>query len=220
MGNIRARNDSEKAMKRKTLLYAAWTLLKQMDGQLPTAVQIAQQANVSKGTVYIYFKTKEEIFLSLFLSKLTAWAQDIKTELEKAEQPDIDLFSEILARYPHENQLMMVLGGMLHGVLEKNVSFDTLLNFKIRVSRIVEDSGVLFYGYFPWLPPNHGARFMLTVYNLFGALFQSAASPDPMKQALEKRGIETFVVDLRTDMVNTVRVQLLGLRAMLPDHGP
>ena len=63
MGQKRARTEAEKADKRKRILDSAWHLFTQSKGHLPRAVNIAQAAGVAKGTVYVYFRTKEEIFL-------------------------------------------------------------------------------------------------------------------------------------------------------------
>jgi hypothetical protein len=37
------------------------------DGRLPTAAEVAAAAGLAKGTVYLYFKTKEEIFANVLL---------------------------------------------------------------------------------------------------------------------------------------------------------
>jgi len=43
-------------------------------GIFPTVSDIAQKTGLAKGTVYIYFSSKEEIFLELFLQKLRSGA--------------------------------------------------------------------------------------------------------------------------------------------------
>ena len=64
----RATTEADKQKKRDRLLKAAWFLYEKGDGQLPTVTRIARQARVSKGTVYLYFRTKEEIFLQHLVS--------------------------------------------------------------------------------------------------------------------------------------------------------
>lgn len=59
----------KKKIKEKILAVAEEMFLKK--GFFPTTVdEIAQQARIAKGTVYLYFPTKESIYLTLFESKL------------------------------------------------------------------------------------------------------------------------------------------------------
>jgi AcrR family transcriptional regulator len=55
------------------ILKTAWKLYKKTDGKLPAVSLIAQKTGLSKGTVYLYFKTKDEIFLQLFMHQLRKW---------------------------------------------------------------------------------------------------------------------------------------------------
>ena len=66
----RARSERDKQKRREKLLKTAWQLYKRNEGQMPTVLQIAAKAGLSKGTVYLYFKTKEEIFLQLYVHQL------------------------------------------------------------------------------------------------------------------------------------------------------
>ena len=216
MGHLRARNESEKAVKRKAILDAAWALLKDSDGQLPTVIEIANHAQVSKGTVYVYFKTKEEIFLDLFVAKLQEWVADLKRILPETEQPSIHTFSSALTEYPTNHPLILALGGLLHGVLEKNAPLSAIVDMKAQVAGLVDECGQLFNQYFPWLPPRQGAKFMLTAYTVFSGIFQSAAScSEELKNELKKKGIDIFEVDVKTDMVKTSDILLEGIRAVL-----
>lgn len=218
MGNLRARSANEKALKRKAILSAAEKLLEKRDGQFPTATEIAKHAKVSKGTVYVYFKTKEEIYLVLFLTKLQEWAKDVSRLLQRIENPDIKSAANALAQYPNKNPMLMVLGGTLHGVLEKNAPFESILEMKIQVAALVEECGTLLNKYFPWLPPEQGAKFMLTAYTLFNGLFQSASSSPRLKKELTTRSIDIFRVDLESDMINAAIILLEGLHVVLSNE--
>ena len=58
----RARSAKDKEQKRELILATASKLFDQDPDCLPTASAIAKQSNIAKGTVYLYFKSKEEIF--------------------------------------------------------------------------------------------------------------------------------------------------------------
>jgi len=65
MSIVRARDAEQKLLRKQSLLNAGWELFLAGDGQLPSVAQILARAGLAKGTFYIYFKTKEELFLEL-----------------------------------------------------------------------------------------------------------------------------------------------------------
>jgi AcrR family transcriptional regulator len=55
--------------RRQAILVAARDLFNAGDGNLPAASEIAAAADLAKATVYINFRTKEDIFLVLLLQE-------------------------------------------------------------------------------------------------------------------------------------------------------
>jgi len=49
--------------------------------------EIAREAHVADGTIYLYFKNKDDILISLFEEELTRIIKSQKAELEKIEDP-------------------------------------------------------------------------------------------------------------------------------------
>src|SRR6059058_5080218 len=47
---------------------------------------IAKEAGVASGTIYLYFKTKDAILVTLFREKMAAWVTHVRTEI--AGEPD------------------------------------------------------------------------------------------------------------------------------------
>jgi TetR/AcrR family fatty acid metabolism transcriptional regulator len=47
---------------------------------------IAREAGVASGTIYLYFKTKDEILVTLFREKMAAWVAHVRSEI--AAEPD------------------------------------------------------------------------------------------------------------------------------------
>jgi AcrR family transcriptional regulator len=65
----RAVATEDQKKRKQAILVAARDLFNAGDGTLPAASEIAAAADLAKGTVYIYFRTKEEIFLALLLQE-------------------------------------------------------------------------------------------------------------------------------------------------------
>src|SRR5205814_10708682 len=47
---------------------------------------IAREAGVASGTIYLYFKTKDEILVTLFREKMAAWVAHVRERI--AGEPD------------------------------------------------------------------------------------------------------------------------------------
>ncbi len=67
MAAKRAYGGEDKQARRVAILSAAATLFGDGRGELPTAHAIAQACGLAKGTVYLYFRSKEAIFSALLL---------------------------------------------------------------------------------------------------------------------------------------------------------
>ena len=61
----RAIGDKQKQRRRQAMIDVAWQLFQQSSYQAITMAEVAERAGIAKGTVYLYFKTKEELFLAV-----------------------------------------------------------------------------------------------------------------------------------------------------------
>ncbi|MEN6473952.1 MAG: TetR/AcrR family transcriptional regulator [Syntrophaceae bacterium] len=49
--------------------------------------EIAREAHVADGTIYLYFKNKDDILISLFEEELTRIIKEVRTELDALQEP-------------------------------------------------------------------------------------------------------------------------------------
>ena len=61
----RLRREREKAVRRETILDAARGVFAEKGLLASTIDEIAERAEVAKGTIYLYFKSKDEMFTAL-----------------------------------------------------------------------------------------------------------------------------------------------------------
>jgi AcrR family transcriptional regulator len=62
------------------ILEATLRLFKR-DRELHTAATISKEAKIAKGTLYLYFKTKEEIYMELLVSNFRRWHEILRNYL-------------------------------------------------------------------------------------------------------------------------------------------
>lgn len=145
----RAVKSEDKESKRHQIVCSAKALFAERDFFRVKMDDVAQRAGVAKGTLYIYFSTKEELFLAVTESELTLWFETLTVVL--AEFPR----SERAPLPQQTSQLATALGDaiastfLLHptiprdlslvfNVLEHNVAPARLMAFKETLVRRIE----------------------------------------------------------------------------------
>lgn len=67
---VSARRQREQQLRRETIIEAAQKLFEQKGFEETTVEQVAALAELGKGTIYSYFKSKEEIYIAILEKKL------------------------------------------------------------------------------------------------------------------------------------------------------
>src|SRR5215471_10152951 len=52
---------------------------------------IAREAGIASGTIYLYFKTKDEILVTLFREKMAAWVESVRKEIAAEPDPEAQI---------------------------------------------------------------------------------------------------------------------------------
>ncbi len=212
MGEIRARTQEEKDNKRQVILDTAWKLFMESDGQIPTAKLIAERADISKGTVYVYFRTKEEIFLELLPEKLREWSEDAAKDLDGAALDDLDMITEVIIRYPVNNQFLMPLGSILRAVLENNAPDEAIIAMKIKIAALSAELGWKLSQRLVWLAPAEATELLYSIFSFLNGLWQHVAIPERIKQKMAVTNPEYYAMDLTQLARKNIRNLLEGYR--------
>jgi TetR/AcrR family fatty acid metabolism transcriptional regulator len=75
---------------------------------------IAREAGIASGTIYLYFKTKDEILVTLFREKMTAFVSALRTEIAREQDPEakirrlVRLHFEVLEASPDMAEVVQV----------------------------------------------------------------------------------------------------------------
>ena len=119
----------DKAARRAAILQAANVLFAAGERRLPKAAKIASATGLAKGTVYLYFRTKEETFAALLLEGWVAVMQESAAifETEKGTRAvKVNAFVTSLVAYMERHPEILYLDALGYGVLERNMSRDML----------------------------------------------------------------------------------------------
>lgn len=121
----RARSTEAKAERRETIVAAADIMLRETGFDDFSMAGLAKRAGVAKGTLYLYFQTREEVFLELTNRLMDIWAETLTAEI----RPGIT-DTEFCARFGAlalNDPLLPELASRLTMLIEHNVSVDALV---------------------------------------------------------------------------------------------
>ena len=71
----RARSAEQKAQRRQIVLQAAERYFLEVGYEAFSMAQLAKRAGLVKGTLYLYFETRDELFLTLYEQSLVRWSK-------------------------------------------------------------------------------------------------------------------------------------------------
>jgi AcrR family transcriptional regulator len=208
----RARSPEAKGRRRVAILDVALAKFERSDLSGITMTEIAASVGVAKGTLYLYFRTKEEVFLAALERLLDEWFDEVDAALDAStgRLPAAglaDLFSTSLAGRPTLCRLL----GLLGNVLEPKVEHDSALRFKWRVAGRLTATGSQLERRTVFLRPGDGARVVRQLHALVIGLQQQAEPAPVVRRILEAPGLEALRVDFDREFRSAARALLIGL---------
>lgn len=121
----RARSLDQKQERRDAILSAANDHLQTVGFEAFSMAGLAKGMGFSKGTLYLYFRTREEVFLALCDLKMTAWANAFNLALQPNMQANE--FCTAAFNTAQQDPELLPLLMRLNAVIEHNVSIEALV---------------------------------------------------------------------------------------------
>lgn len=115
-GKKRARSQDDKLDRRQAILAVARQAIAESGFDGVTMADLARRAGLAKGTLYLYFQTKEEVFLALFVAALDQFVGRIEAETEPAR------LIACLTEAAEDTPLFLPLYARLTAVIEANAA--------------------------------------------------------------------------------------------------
>lgn len=124
----RARTRDQKYFRRQQILEAAEQHFADVGYEAFSMVNLARLAGVVKGTLYLYFKTREEVLLTLYNQSLARWSHVFLDQLQ-SEMTDRDYVATLYSTAMADRSFIPLLTRLEH-VIEHNVSIERLVESK------------------------------------------------------------------------------------------
>lgn len=132
----RARQPKQKEQRREAFLQAALELFIAANGQLPKMADVATRCQLAKGTAYIYFDTKEEMFLTLLEQQQQSWHQKIQREVRRPQQPQASDVWQALQSWETDAPQLWRLAALYQPLLETTLDSKLVLAYRTRSGQL------------------------------------------------------------------------------------
>ncbi len=207
MSKIRKRavSPEQKEQRRLDILASARDLFDQSNNYDSLLMKhIAENIDLTKGTLYLYFKTKEEVFLALYMSELKQVSDAIDSDLQALADGNVEFgvlktVHSILCQHLLSEQRFLRLTSLLHVVLEQNIDLDTALSFKQVLRSGILQTGALIEAVIPELREGQGAEILLGVQEILIGCFQAATPTACLEPILERPEMQFMKLDFETE---------------------
>ena len=208
----RARQAAQKLERRQAILDAAWQVFSVTAYDELTVDAIAHAAGLAKGTVFLYFHTKEEIFLELTGQQAAAWFDTVDARLAQLPAPAqpaavVGVLADALQERVDFTRLLAILST----VLERNANYDAALRFKQLLLLRLAQTGALLERALPFLSPGEGAHLLLQLEALVIGLRHLADAAPIVRQIMILDEMRAFAVDFDREFRHMALALLNGL---------
>lgn len=138
--NKRARSAEQKELRRLAVLKAAEAYFHEVGYEAFSMAQLAKKTGVAKGTLYLYFNSREELFLTLYEQSLIRWSQVFIANLSASMTSKAYAQALYLTAIADGTFLPLLI--RLEHLIEHNVAIPRLIESKrafIRQVKIIAD---------------------------------------------------------------------------------
>lgn len=205
----RAYSDAAKQEREDQIIAAAESLLIEKGYHAINMDQVARASGLAKGTVYLYFKTKEEVFLKVFERQGERWGDEIEQALLTIEPTHGLTQSSLVELLVHSlvsRPLFTRLVALSPIIFEYNIPPEQLRANKLWVYDNLSQLGDRIDAVFR-LQSIGGAQLLLRLFVIVAGL-EGFAHPSPIAKGIYDSEPSLPKIDFETEL-RTLLTQLL-----------
>jgi len=200
----------DKEDRRHALLDAAEALFLAQPDRMANVAEVAKAAGLAKGTVYLYFPSKEEMLLSLHERHVTRFFAALMKVLDSRKHVGFDEVWSVtranLVRVPG----YLALSSRCFGLMDRDIPTEPAVAFKVRVGLALAGAGAGLERHFPALRQGEGAMLLQHSYGLIAGLWQLLHPIERFGTAMERAELALFRRDYEREVEKALRALWAG----------
>ena len=195
--------------KREEIINACEQLYQTMSFREITLKEIGNVTSFSRPTIYNYFETKEEIFLTLFKREYDRWNEQLTAVHDHNEQLTKAQLAEQIAQSLAERQQLLKLLSMNNYDMEANSRQEMLASFKQSYGESLHRMRMLLEKFCPDMNVRDIQNFIYTFFPFMFGIYPYTAVTEKQKTAMEEAGIN-YVYHTVYELTYGCLIRLLG----------
>jgi AcrR family transcriptional regulator len=201
---VRATREEDKLERRNAILDAAAGLLISRPDSLASMDDLAAEAGVAKGTLYLYFPSKEEVLLALHERNMSGFFAVLGERLQQGGITRDELF-DLTRVHLLEQPAYLSLASLVIGLLERAIPEEAALRFRTALGERLLAAGAGLERALG-LPAGEGTRLLNYSYALIIGLWQlkGCAALAQCGAQLDARIQSAFVSDFPSEALHAL----------------
>jgi AcrR family transcriptional regulator len=176
MFRLRAVLADDKQERQQALLDAAERLLRRSPERIANVAEVADEAGLAKGTVYLYFPSKEELLLALHERHIDGFFEGLMGLIEGGTAVTIDGMLALTHTHMVDEPTFLPLATRCFGMMHTEVPREVAAAFKERMFGRLSRAGAGLERHFPELPAGGGVGLLRHSFALIVGLWQMSSA--------------------------------------------
>ena len=215
----RAMAVEDKAERRNAILDAAESLFLEHPDRMASVSEVANEAGVAKGTVYLYFPGKEEMLLALHERHVASFFAELIALLDRPAV-DFDSILGVTRKHIIRGAGYLPLTSRCFGLLDREIPAACGLEFKVRVAQLLSAAGTRLERHFPALRPGEGLALLCNSYGLMIGMWQVLNSNKRFGAAMQTPELRMMNRDFEREAEAALRALWTGTLARAAAETP
>jgi AcrR family transcriptional regulator len=207
---LRAVAEADKEGRRQAILDAAEDLYLRHPDRMANVAEVAQSAGLAKGTVYLYYPSKEEMLLALHERHVAQFFARLMELLSRAKVLDFDDVFAVTRKYIIRVPGYLPLTSRCFGMMDREIPMQTAIDFKARIAATLAVAGAALERHFPALGPGGGATLLLNSYGLLVGLWLLIHPNERLATARERPELRILKRDYEREIESALRALWTG----------
>ena len=199
----------DKEQRRGDILDAAEKLFLKHPERMASVSEVAGAAGLAKGTVYLYFPSKEEMLLALHERHVAVFFAALMRKLSERGPLDFDDIFPVTLKHLIRVPGCLELTSRCFGLMDREIPKDTALAFKARIAATLQAAGGHLERHFG-LPRGAGVTLLLHSYGLIVGLWQLLHPNERFGRAMQRPELKVLHRDYEKEVESALRALWRG----------
>ncbi len=211
---------ADKEVRAHAILDAFEALYLEHPDRMASVAEVAEAAGMGKGTVYLYFPSKEEMLLALHERHVAGFFARLMQRLEEPGKRDFDEVFAVTRDYLIRVPGCLALTSRCFGMMDREMPIEVAVAFKARVATTVATAGAALERHLA-LGSGGGIRLLMHSYGMIVGLWQLLHPNERFGQAMDTPELRPIKLDYEREIERALRALWAGtLDAAKPQAAP